>query len=473
LAPSGGGDSPDGLRPGSPSPPYPDGGALSARSGRRYLFHLRPDARWSDGKPVTAGDFVYAWRRVLDPSTCDEIANRLFDIRGARDWHQGRGGEDTLGAQAPDARTLWVELDTPCGYFLNLMADVVALPVPSHRVERLGAAWAFPEHLVGNGAFRLRSWTRGESMVLDRSPDYHARWDGNVDQVVLHFVPPWSTGLDMYAADALDLIQITYLRPPDLEAARQLYADDYRCLSRLATGFTGFDTRRPPFDDRRVRQAFALAIDRQALATTLRGDQVFPATGGFVPPGMPGHAATIALPCDPPRARRLLAEAGYPDGRDFPPVTSIIPALPGSETVGEFVSRQWRDVLGIEVQAEAIAFDRYRAVLEGQDVHLFSEALRAYFPDPAEFLQSSAPILDTGWHDEHYQALIGEARRSLDQAARMRLYAEAEQILVAEAPLIPLFYLRAHLLVKPWVRHFPGRGSDRYAWTDLALDPHP
>jgi ABC-type oligopeptide transport system substrate-binding subunit/DNA-binding SARP family transcriptional activator len=441
--------------------------------GRRYAFHLRPDAHWTDGEPVTAGDFICAWRRVLDPATRDEIANRLFDIRGARDWHAGRASDEALGLEAPDERTLVVELESPCGYFLSLMANAVALPVPAHRVAQLGDALAEPRHLVSNGAFRVQSWTRGESMVLVRNPAYHGRFGGNLEGVTLHFVPPWSAGLALYAAGELDLLGITYLRPGDLEAARQLYAGDYRCLSALATGYTAFDTRRPPFDDPRVRQAFALAADRETLATVLRADQVFPATGGFVPPGMPGHTPAIAPSFDPPRARRLLAEAGYPDGRGFPAVGSIIPDVAGSRPVSDFVTGRWRKILGVEVRGRAVALERYRAVIETERPHLVSEALQADFPDPAEFLQGSATLLDTGWHHEGYEALILAARRSLDQAERMRLYADAQRILVEEAPLIPLFYMRTHVLVKPWVHRFPGSGSDRTRWQDLALDPHP
>ena len=133
-------------------------------------------------------------------------------------------------------------------------------------------------------------------MLLARNPAYYGGFGGNIQEVLLSFILPWSGGLDLYSENRLDILDISFFQPQDLDAARQYWINDYRCLPRLATGFTGFDTSRPPFDDQRVRQAFALATDRQALASLLRGDQVFPASGGLVPPGMPGHTPGIALP---------------------------------------------------------------------------------------------------------------------------------------------------------------------------------
>ena len=267
-----------------------------SNGGRSYIFHLRKDARWTDGHLVQASDFVAAWKRILGPTNRTETAALLYDIRGAKDYHLAYRQATELGVTALDEATLLVELNDPCGYFLHLMADSVAYPIPAHQVARFGDAWSQPENLVTNGAFRLESWKRGESMLLARNPAYYGGFGGNIQEVLLSFILPWSGGLDLYSENRLDILDISFFQPQDLDAARQYWINDYRCLPRLATGFTGFDTSRPPFDDQRVRQAFALATDRQALASLLRGDQVFPASGGLVPPGMPGHTPGIALP---------------------------------------------------------------------------------------------------------------------------------------------------------------------------------
>ena len=438
--------------------------------GRRYIFHLDRERRWSDGEPLHASDFAAGWRRLLDPSNPADTPRLLYEIRGAQDFHRGNAPAEALGVQALDDVTLLVELDKPCGYFLNLMANPAAFPIPAHQLARFGEAWCRPEHLVTNGAFHLADWRDGEGMGLARSPDVHSRAAGNVERVQLSFLRADSSALALYAQGCLDLLDITFFQPGDLEAARQLYADEYRCLPRLATGFSGFDTSRPPFADRRVRQAFALAIDRQGLASLLRHYQVFPATGGFVPPGMPGHAPGIALPYDPPQARRLLAEAGYPDGRGFPEVISVFPQVSAIHVVGQFIKEQWEKNLSIRLLGQARPLNQFHA---GESPHLFNYAWKADYPDPANFLQSSQPLFQTHWRHEEYEVLIESARRCLDQEQRMEIYAQAERILVNAAPLIPLFYLRTHLLVKPWVRNLPVSGGDEFAWKDVILEPHP
>lgn len=310
-------------------------------------------------------------------------------------------------------------------------------------------------------------------MLLVRNLGYRGRFGGNVQQALLSFVLPWSGGLEMYAADHLDILDISFFQPQDLEAVRQLYVDDYRCLPRLSTAFTGFETHRPPFDDARIRRAFALATDRQALASLLRRDQVFPASGGFVPPGMPGHAPGIALPFDPQRARQLLAEAGFPEGRGFPDVISLIPQVTASHVVAAFIHDQWGKILNVHISGQARPLDQFHLGEPNQAPHLFNYAWAADYPDPAVFLGASGPLLHTHWHDDNYEALIEQARCCLDQERRMRIYAQAERILAAAAPLLPLFYMRRHLLVKPWVRKLPGGGGNGSAWKDVILEPHP
>jgi oligopeptide transport system substrate-binding protein len=440
--------------------------------GRTYLFHIHPQAHWSSGAPVEASDFVTAWRRSLDSANQTEASSLLFDVRGARDYHLGQGPVEGIGAKAIDEKTLLVELENPCGYFLTLLANPLTFPVPTEKVLELGDAWSQPQHLVTNGAFRLASWHPGQDMLLTRTTDYHRRPEGNVEQVYLAFVLPWSGGLELYAADQLDVLDISFFQPANLEAVRWQYADDYHSLPRLATGFSGFDTCCPPFNDVRVRRAFAQSIDRQALASLMRHDQVFPASGGFVPLDMPGHNPGIALPYDPPQARKQLAEAGYPGGRGFPEVISGVPQVTAVHVVGQFIHDQWMENLGIEITSQALPLNQLSIGDRNNPMRIFNYACNANFPDPASFLQDSGPLVQTQWHNKQYKSLIDEARRSMDQERRMQIYARAEHILVAEVPLVPLFYMRRHLLVKPWIQRFYSIGGDGFHWKEVILSPH-
>ncbi len=293
--------------------------------GRTYIFHLRQDARWSDGEPVKAADFLTAWRRQLDPMFQASDPFVLYGLRGAKDFHLGNAPAEELGMKALDEATLLVELNAPCGHLLSLMSYCFLFPIPAHKVARFGDDWSQPEHLVTNGAFRLAYWKRGEEMRLVRNPDYHGRFGGNVEEVRIHFVLPSAGGLEMYANNQLDILDLSRLNPESFEAVRRLYVEEYHCLPSLRTNKIDFDTSRPPVNDERVRRAFAQAIDLQTLASVILRDRDLPASGGVVPPGMPGHIPGIALPFDPRRAKQLLAEAGYPNGLEFPEIIVVGP----------------------------------------------------------------------------------------------------------------------------------------------------
>ncbi|NIO68115.1 MAG: hypothetical protein GTN71_03420 [Anaerolineae bacterium] len=225
--------------------------------------------------------------------------------------------------RALDEVTLVVELEGPTGYFPHLLVGHPSYPVPRHVVEAHGAAWMDAENIVTNGPFKLEAWKRSESLALVRNPEYRGPFTGNVQRVEL-FALEWSAALELYEADGLDVWDLWHVPPPALDHARQRHAADYVSSPWLATIFVGFDASRPPFDDPRVRRAFVHTIDRETLADMVMRGSVFPGTGGFVPPGMPGHSAGIALPHDPDRARRLLAEGAYPSGRGFPVVDALI-----------------------------------------------------------------------------------------------------------------------------------------------------
>jgi ABC-type oligopeptide transport system substrate-binding subunit len=237
----------------------------------------------------------------------------LYDVKRARPFHRGEAGWEEVGVRALDKVTLMVELEGPTGYFLHLLASY---PVPRLVVEAQGQAWTEVGSIVTNGPFRLEAWRRGESISLARNPRYHGRFGGNIERVELLFR---RGGTEMYKSDNLDVLDLQHLPLPARDHARQQHARDYFTAPHLATYYVGFNVSRSPFDDRRVRRAFALATDRETLADVALRGYVAPGTGGFIPPGMPGHSAGIGLSYDPEGARKLLAEAGLPEGPWFSP----------------------------------------------------------------------------------------------------------------------------------------------------------
>ncbi len=236
------------------------------------------------------------------------------------------------------------------------------------------------------------------------------------------------------------------------------------------TCYVGFDVSQPPFDNVRVRRAFVLATDRETLAdVALRGFH-FPATGGFIPPGIPGHSPGIALAYDPDQARNLLAEAGYPGGRGFPAVEALTIVAPVG--LSEYLQPQWRENLGIEVTWETMEYAEARDRLRREPPHIFVGGWTASYPDPDNFLRVALPLNETGWQNEAYDRLVEQARKVTEQAERMKLYGQADRILVEEAVIVPLSYARYHLLVKPWVRKYPMSPVNVWFWKDVIIEPH-
>jgi oligopeptide transport system substrate-binding protein len=438
--------------------------------GRTYIFHLRDDVRWTDGQLVTAADFAYAWRRALDPEiSAEEVAPILFDIVGAVAYHNGEG--DKLGIQVVDDRTLRVELDKPTGYFLQLLYSHAMFPVPRHIVERYGVAWAEPDNFVGNGPFQLVSWEERRPLILERYPDHHRRYAGNVERIEILISTDSELCQMLYEANELDILNFHWFSSKEKSAAARKHASEYLTWPELTTIYLKFDTSKPPFDSRQVRQALALAIDKQRLAAVNCLGQVTPASGGLVPPGMPGHVPDLAPAYDLEAARRLLAEAGYPGGQDFPRTTVLVDTF--WSTFLDPVLEQWALNLGIEMDRDFIK--RYWDWSGGPIPHIIGGGWRLDYPDPDNFLRAGmssnfTPELVLKWQDGEYDDLLERARRLMDQRERMALYRQAEQILVREAPIIPLIYNRSHFLVRPWITNF--RQSGEHFFQDIIIEPH-
>jgi ABC-type oligopeptide transport system substrate-binding subunit len=443
-----------------------------ADGGRRYTFYLRDDARWSDGTPVTAGDFVYAWRRLLDPGVGSLFASLLYDVEGARAYNQGHtSAPEHVGVQALDDHTLVVAMERPASYFLHVLACSPCCSVPRHAIEAHGEAWVEPGNIVTNGPFQVEGWTADRCLVFGRDVTYHGQFTGNLERVELSLLTEEEMigrgGLVRYVSGDLDILPFSSLEA-DLDW--QQYAGEIISGPGLATELLLLDTGRRPFDDLRVRRALALATDKERLTVAWHG-YPSPATGGFVPPGMPGHSSGIGLPYDPERARQLLAEAGYPGGRGFPKIEAHYPnPAPPLESLQE----QWRQVLGIEVVWQGIDGGTFVSRSSKTLPHLCMVGWDADFADPDNFLAGGVDGLRgwTNWRDETYDRLVETARRELETHDRIRLYQRADRILVQEAAIIPVGYSQFRLLVKPWVKRYPVPAMSGSFWQYVVIEPH-
>jgi oligopeptide transport system substrate-binding protein len=279
--------------------------------------------------------------------------------------------------------------------------------------------------------------------------------------------PNWPAVLARYEADAEDVIG---LPPVEMDLARYRHPGEYFTGPAAGAQLLYFGMTRSPFDDPRVRRAFVQAFDREAHASVILRGYYSPALGGLVPPGVPGHSPDIGLAYDPNQARQLLAEAGYPGGRGFPPIEFAYATAQG-DYVRDFYS-QWRDTLSVEITMKPMTWPALVAQVRDAPPPIYMMGWVMDYPDPDNILRMCLQTHKTLKLDEAFLKLVDEAGQSTRQEQRMAMYREADRLLVSQAVVMPTVYVRNHLLLKPWVRRYPASPIRFDFWKDVILEPH-
>jgi oligopeptide transport system substrate-binding protein len=443
-----------------------------------YTFHLRAAARWSDGAPVTAPDFVASFRRMLTPSLAADNAVLFYGLRHAEAYHQGRLADfGQVGCAAPDDHTLRLTLAHPASYFLALLTQMPFLPVPLAAIEKYGSPyqrgdpWTRPGRLVGNGPFVLTAWRPNEVIIVEKSPTY---WDAaRVRLRAIHFYPIDSQDAEERAFRA-GRLHVTYTVPAGkIDAYRRDAPQLLRRDPYFNTYFFRLNVRRPPLDDERVRRALALAVDRRAIVEhILRGGQQ-PAAS-LTPPVLPDYAPPPVMGTDFAAARRLLAAAGHPGGGGLPPLELLYNNSENHRLVAEAVQEMWRRELGLDVR---LVNQELKVVLADRRAGQYQVLLSDWvgdFPDASTFLdvwRGASANNHTGWSSADYDALLVAAARTADPAARAGLLRQAESLLLAAAPVIPLYFNPHVFLLQPSVHGWYPTVLDHHPYQDVWLGP--
>jgi oligopeptide transport system substrate-binding protein len=417
--------------------------------GKKIVFHLRDDVAWSDGKKVRAEDFEYSWKRLLNPKTASEYAYSLFDIVNAEEFHQGKiADEGAVGVTATDDATLAVRLKHPTSYFVAITTFEITYPQRRDIVEKFGTKWTEPENIVTNGPFLLASWKHENEIQLKANPNYFLGKPA-IENVEMVMVNEMTTALAMYEQGQLDFLDNHSI--PALEKQRLSNMPGFKWVPQLRGEYYGFAVERRPFNDPRVRKAFAMAIDRSALPKLLHGGQQ-PAAS-WIPPGMLAHNPKIGLLYNPPEARRLLREAGYPDGKGFPQVTLAYNTEENHKTVAEAVQGMWKRNLGVLVRLENQEWKVFLKRLLNDPPPIFRSGWGADYPDPDNFIKlfaSYSPQNYSRWKNDRYDQLIEQAARDMNEQKRVQLYNEAQKILCeVDAPIVPLFTTTEATILNP------------------------
>ncbi len=449
----------------TPRPALAEGWELRD-GGRSVVFTLRDGLVFSDGTPLTATDVRRSWLRIIDPVAPSPLASLLYDVEGALEYVTGRGSSDGVGIRA-DGRTLEVHLTRPAGDFPAIAASPTLAVIPP-GVGRDPAALQAGSAFVASGGYVLAG-SSATSLTLRANPNYWAGPPAIANVTLVSDIGGRST-VDVFTAGELDWapvgeFDVSWLGyDPDLGPSLRQWAD-------LSVTYYGFETRRPPFDDPRVRRAFGEAVDWTRIAGLADGTAALPATS-MVPPGIPGRSDERFLPpFDPVNARRLLTEAGFADPSTFPTVTLVT----GGTGYDEAILAQLRENLGVDVQYEALDFATLFGRLGSEDSpDLWALSWIADYPSPNDFLGillgSGQPNNYGGWSSDAFDAAIARAVGTGDPGVARQGYDEAEAILREEVPVVPVSYGTSAALARPGLLGATSNGLGILRLAGLAWD---
>ena len=447
--------------------------------GRIYTFKLRDDARWSNGDPHIANDYVWSWWRALQPALGNQYAYMLFPIKNAKRYYD-RETEDfgDVGVKALDQRTLQVTLTNPTPYFLQLLDHYSLFPVHQATIEKFGKAdqrgtrWSYEGNLVSNGPFKLDEWKINRHITVTRNLHY---WDN--DNVALNgivFKPVENTVTEerMFRAGQL---HVTSNVPADkISTYRKSNSTELKIAPYLGTYFYRLNIKTPQLQDRRVRRALGMAIDREKLVENItKGGQIPAYT--MTPPGTMGYYPSSTLAFDPEGAKNLLSEAGYPNGEGFPAIEILYNTNEGHRKIAVALQEMWKDYLNIDIKLLNQEWKVYLATESAGDYQISRGGWIGDYVDPNNFLDMflcGGGNNRTGWCNEEYDRLILEVAPSQSShEERLAVFQQAETMLLDDMPIIPVYTYTSVKLVDSSVENLDGNILNQAMYKDIYLSP--
>jgi len=431
--------------------------------GLTWTFHLRDGLKWSDGSDLTAEDFVYSWKRVADPNTAAPYGYDLLNYVEGYDKAEA-GDVDALAVSAPDAKTFVVKLTSPCVYFDKICAFAVMVPVQQATIEANGEAWTTnPETYITDGPYYMTEYTDGSQIVFTKNPNYWDAANVTFENIVWHLIEDSNAAYSAYQNGDLALIKdVPTEEIPSLEGNSEFYVDPI-----MGTYYVSFNTQREPFTDPKVREALSLAIDREYVAGTIMQGTFSPAKN-FVGPGVSDekegssfeevtkskygdHFDTSNYDADLEKAKKLLEEAGYPNGEGFPEFEYLTNDAGYHKPVAEYLQSAWAE-LGLTMN---INIQEWKTVTADRRSGNFDIARNGWvydWDDPSNMIN----LLETGngnndgkYSNPDFDKAVDDARKTTDLAEHYEKLHEAEQIMLNDAACAPVAYYNEFWLQKP------------------------
>ncbi len=447
-------------------------------AGRVYTFYLRENARWSNGDPVTATDFQFSVKRILSPTLGAANAGLLFVLKNARGFHSGEIDDFAqVGVKVLSEHVLEYTLAEPAPYFLSLVMHPAWYPVHEATLRAHGAAderatgWTKAGFHVSNGPFRLKEWKVNEVVGVEKNPFY---WDADVVRLrEIRFYPIENLNTEELAFKAGQLHVTEAIPSAKLTSYRQANSPFLRLDPSLGTEYYLLNTESPPLDNNKIRRALSLSLDRQSLVDNVKGGGQ-KAAYHFTPPQTAGYTSSAKLKENVEEARRLLAEAGFPNGQGFPTSELLFNSSENNKAMAEAIQQMWKAALGIRVE---LRNQEYKVYLNSRNTGDFQIARSSWigdYNDPNTFLElwtSGSGNNHSRWRNDNYNNLIVQAAQTNDRKNRFDMFSKAEETLLQESPIIPLYFYVNAYLIKPEVKNWHPTQLDWHPYKHIYLEP--
>jgi len=452
--------------------------------GLKYTFKLR-DAKWGSGNPITAQDFEFAWKRALDPRTASEYAYQLYYIKGGEALNsidvkapdaeaKIKKAMDELGVKAIDDKTLEVTLEKPTPYFLSLTSFITYLPIEKKFYEQVGDKYGSDaDKLSYSGPFRVKEWVHESKIVLEKNPNYWDAKNVKLEQINMAMVKESTTAINMFEAGDLDVVGIPGEFIPVYKQKGTL-----QTLAQAVTWYIEFNTKNPVFKNQKIRQAFSMAVDRQAFVDNVLKNGSLAATS-FTPPTLPGLDGPfqkmvgdqISPKANPDEAKKLLAEGMKELGiTKLPKLTFLAGDSDIAKKYSQALQEFWKTNLGVEVALENVAFKvRLQKMTKGDYDFVFA-GWGGDYNDPMTFVDmwvTGGGNNNSFWSNKDYDKYVETAKSTADQKVRMEAMKNAELILLKELPIAPLYWPARNFVEKPYVKgiaRYPVGADTEFKW---------
>ncbi|WP_236712649.1 peptide ABC transporter substrate-binding protein [Peribacillus muralis] len=425
-----------------------------SEDGLTWTFKLKDGLKWSNGDPLTAHDFEYAWKYALKPETAADYAYQLYYLKGGEAYNSKKGKEEDVGVKATDDLTLEVTLEKPTPYFLDLTSFYTFYPIDK-KVQEENPKWALDAKThVSNGPFKLTEWKHKESLKIEKNENYYDKDKIKLDAVNFALIEDENTAWQMYQSGELDL---AYPLPVDIQG-QMVNSDDkeFKMGKELAVYYYNFNTEVKPFNNAKVRKALSMAIERQKITENVAQGGQKPAFG-VIPPGIPDASGDFQentgdlFKEDVTEAKKLLKEGLAEEGmKKLPDFSILYNTLDSHKKIAEAVQGMWRDNLGVEVTLENAEFQVKLDREKAGDFEISRAGWVGDYVDPMTFMlwETDGAYNDSGWSNKDYDNLLKEAKSTMDPKERMDALHKAEKVMIDEMPILPVYFYTKPYMVK-------------------------